>query len=82
MASSDLDLDLLRCFVSVVETGNFTLAAKRLRLTPNRGHAKNQAPRNILNQELFCRKNKGVELTSGGKVTLGYTHAKRPDRRI
>jgi Bacterial regulatory helix-turn-helix protein, lysR family len=28
----DLDLDLLRCFVSVVETGSFTLAAKRMHL--------------------------------------------------
>jgi hypothetical protein len=26
----DLDLDLLRCFVSVVETGNFTVVAKRM----------------------------------------------------
>ena len=33
MRIPDLDLDLVRCFVTVVESGSFTQAAKRLRLT-------------------------------------------------
>jgi DNA-binding transcriptional LysR family regulator len=70
----DLDLDLLRCFVSVVETGSFTLAAKRLHLTQSAVTLRIQRLEEILNHELFCRKSKGFELTLDGEVTLGYAH--------
>jgi len=33
MRIPDLDLELVRCFVTMVESGSFTQAAKRLRLT-------------------------------------------------
>jgi hypothetical protein len=74
MPKPDLDLDLLRCFVSVVETGSFTLAAKRLHLTQSAVTLKIQRLEEILNHELFCRKSKGFELTFDGEVTLGYAH--------
>ena len=74
MPKPDLDLDLLRCFVSVVETGSFTLAAKRLHLTQSAVTLKIQRLEEILNHELFCRKSKGFELTLDGAVTLGYAH--------
>jgi Bacterial regulatory helix-turn-helix protein, lysR family len=33
MIVPDLDLDLVRCFVNVIECGDFTQASKRLHLT-------------------------------------------------
>jgi DNA-binding transcriptional LysR family regulator len=70
----DLDLDLLRCFVSVLETGSFTLAAKRLHLTQSAVTMKIKRLEEVLNQELISRKGKGIELTLKGEIALGYSH--------
>ena len=55
MQVPDLDLDLMRCFVSVVECGGFTLASKRLHLTQSAVTLKIQRLEDLLQRRLFLR---------------------------
>jgi DNA-binding transcriptional LysR family regulator len=71
---TDLDLDLLRCFVAVVETSSFTLAAKRMHLTQPAVTMKIKRLEEILGQELISRKGGEIALTLGGELALGYSH--------
>jgi len=38
----DINLDLIRCFLTVVESGGFTQASKRLHVTQSGIYAQNQ----------------------------------------
>jgi DNA-binding transcriptional LysR family regulator len=72
MRTPDLDLDLARCFVSVVESGGFTLASKHLHLTQAAVSLKIQRLEELLSRRLFIRTTKPLELTLDGEVVLGY----------
>ena len=48
---ADLDLDLIRCFLTVVESGGFTQASKRLHVTQSGITLKIKR----LEQQLKCR---------------------------
>jgi DNA-binding transcriptional LysR family regulator len=54
MRIPDLDLDLVRCFVTVVESGSFTQAAKRLRLTQSAITLKIKRLEDLIQRRLFC----------------------------
>jgi hypothetical protein len=56
----DLDLDLLRCFLTVVESGGFTPASKRLHLTQSAITLKIKRLEDLLERRLFFPTRPGV----------------------
>jgi DNA-binding transcriptional LysR family regulator len=70
--SPDIDLDLLRTFLTVVESGGFTLASKRLHVTQSGITLKIKRLEQQLNCRLFQRTTKPLELSHEGEVVLGY----------
>jgi DNA-binding transcriptional LysR family regulator len=51
----DIDLDLVRCFVTVVESGGFTQASKRQHLTQSAITLKIKRLEDLLGQRLFFK---------------------------
>ena len=72
MRIPDLDLDLVRCFVTVVESGSFTQAAKRLRLTQSAITLKIKRLEDLIQRRLFLRTTKPLGLSLEGEIVLGY----------
>jgi|ERR1044071_1732030 DNA-binding transcriptional LysR family regulator len=68
----DIDLDLIRCFQTVVESGGFTRASKRLLVTQSGITLKIKRPEEELNCRLFRRTTKPLELSHEGEIVLGY----------
>jgi DNA-binding transcriptional LysR family regulator len=68
----DLDLDLLRCFVTVAESAGFTQASRRLHLTQSAITLKIKRLEDLLERQLFLRTSKPLELTVEGEVVIGY----------
>ena len=68
----DLDLDLLRCFLIVVESGGFTRASKRLHLTQSAITLKIKRLEDLLERRLFFPTSKPLTLSPEGEVVLGY----------
>ncbi|MBV8641209.1 MAG: LysR family transcriptional regulator [Verrucomicrobia bacterium] len=68
MRIPDLNLDLVRCFVTVVETGGFTRASKRLHLTQSAITHKIKRLENLLQRRLFVRTIKPLELSAEGEI--------------
>jgi DNA-binding transcriptional LysR family regulator len=68
----DLDLDLLRCFLTVVESGGFRRASKRLHLTQSAITLKIKRLENLLERRLFFPTSKPPALSPEGEVVLGY----------
>ena len=68
----DLDLDLIRCFLTVVESGGFTQASKRLHITQSGITLKIKRLEEQLKCRLFRRTVKPLELSSEGEIILGY----------
>jgi DNA-binding transcriptional LysR family regulator len=68
----DLDLDLLRCFLTVVESGGFTQASKRLHLTQSAITLKIKRLEDLLERRLFFPTNRPLTLSPEGEVVLGY----------
>lgn len=69
---TDLDLDLLRCFVTVSENSGFTLAARRLNLSQSAVSMKIQRLEGQLGTPLFTRSSRSLHLTDSGELVLGY----------
>jgi DNA-binding transcriptional LysR family regulator len=72
MRIPDLNLDLVRCFVTVVETAGFTQASKRLHLTQSAITQKIKRLENLLQRRLFVRTIKPLELSAEGEILLTY----------
>jgi DNA-binding transcriptional LysR family regulator len=72
MQIPDVDLDLVRCFVTVVESSGFTQASKRLHLSQSAVTLKIQRLEELLQRRLFRKTAKPLELTLEGEVVLGY----------
>ena len=68
----DIDLDLVRCFVTVVESSGFTQASKRLHLTQSAITLKIKRLEDMLGQRLFVKTVPPPELTLEGEIVLGY----------
>src|SRR5260221_3008668 len=68
----DIDLDLIRCFQTVVESGGFTQASKRLHVTQSGISLKIKRLEEQLNCRLFRRTTKPLELSQDGEIVLGY----------
>jgi DNA-binding transcriptional LysR family regulator len=66
-----LDLDLLRTFVSVAETGGFRRAAEQRALTQSSVSQQVQRLERIVGRALFARSTRSVALTADGETLLG-----------
>lgn len=72
MRIPDLDLDLLRGFVTVAERGGFTLAGQALGLTQSAISLKVKRLEELLGKPVFTRGAKQVALTREGESLLAY----------
>lgn len=70
-----LDLDLLRTFVAIAETGNFSSAAKAVFRTPSAVSMQVKKMEETLGRTLFVRDSRSVSLTEDGERVM--THARR-----
>ncbi|OLP56592.1 LysR family transcriptional regulator [Rhizobium rhizosphaerae] len=67
-----LELDVLKTFVAIAETGNFTNAAERVHRTPSAVSMQIKKLEEMLNGALFLRDARSVSLTPRGEVLLTY----------
>ena len=65
------DLDLLRCFVTITETGSFTRAGERLGRTQSAVSLQIKRLEEQLGRLVFARTPRSLELTGEGKRLLG-----------
>src|SRR5882724_7049559 len=72
MTRPDIDLDLIRCFLTVVESGGFTQASIRLHVTQSGITLKIKRLEEQLKCRLFRRTVKPLELSHEGEIVLGY----------
>lgn len=72
MRIPDLDLDLLRGFVTVAERGGFTAAGQALGLTQSAISLKVKRLEDLLGRPVFLRGAKRVALTPEGETLLSY----------
>ncbi len=68
----DLDLDLVRCFVAVAESGGFTAASRRLHLTQSAVSLKIQRLEALVGRTLLVRSSRSLALTPEGELLLTY----------
>ena len=69
---AQLDLDLLRAFATVAETGSFSRAAERLLRTQSTISLQIKRLEDGIGQRLLDRTTKSVKLTARGETLLGY----------
>ena len=67
-----LDLDVLRTFVAIAETGSFTTAATAVFRTPSAVSMQIKKLEDILGRSVFSRDARSVTLTTDGEMLLGY----------
>lgn len=67
-----LDIDVLRSFVTIVETGSFTRAASRLFRTPSALSMQIKRLEETLGETLLVREPRQVTPTPEGELLLGY----------
>lgn len=71
-ALTNLDLDLVRTFVAIAATGNFTRAAETMRRQQSTISLQVQRLESALGRKLIERTPRSVRLTSEGETLLGY----------
>ena len=67
-----LDLDVLRTFVAIAETGSFTTAASSVYRTPSAVSMQIKKLEDVLSRSVFSRDARSVKLTTDGEMLLGY----------
>lgn len=67
-----LELDVLRTFVAIAETGSFTLAASSVFRTPSAVSMQIKKLEEMLGRPVFTRDARSVSLTNDGEMLLGY----------
>ncbi|MEO3385591.1 LysR family transcriptional regulator [Mesorhizobium sp. CAU 1741] len=67
-----LDLDVLRTFVAIAETGSFTVAASAVFRTPSAVSMQIKRLEELLGVSVFARDARSVSLTQDGQMLLGY----------
>lgn len=75
MIPIDLDIDMLRCFMEVAETGSFTKAGNNIGLTQSGVSVKIRRLEERLELQIFNRTSKSLSLTHDGEIL--FDHAKR-----
>ena len=72
MIPLDLDIDMLRCFREVAETGSFTKAGKNIGLTQSGVSVKIRRLEERLSTQILNRTSKSLSLTLEGEILLDY----------
>ncbi|MEM6463948.1 MAG: LysR family transcriptional regulator [Pseudomonadota bacterium] len=67
-----LELDILRTFVAIADTGSFTAAASIVFRTPSAVSMQIKKLEDLLGRPVFARDARSVSLTNDGMVLLGY----------
>lgn len=67
-----MDIESLRCFIAVVETGSYTDAAKQIYRSQSAVSQKMQKLTDQTDKTLFVKLGRRLELTEDGKFLLGY----------
>lgn len=67
-----LELDILRTFVAIAETGSFTTAATAVFRTPSAVSMQIKKLEDTLGRSVFSRDARSVTLTADGEMLLGY----------
>ncbi|MGB6116591.1 MAG: LysR substrate-binding domain-containing protein [Mesorhizobium sp.] len=67
-----LELDVLRTFVAIAETGSFTMAANAVFRTPSAVSMQIKKLEDTLGRSLFNRDARSVSLTADGEILIGY----------
>ena len=67
-----LELDVLRTFVAIAETGSFTAAAGSVFRTPSAVSMQIKKLEETLGRSVFARDARSVSLTADGEMLLGY----------
>ena len=69
---TNLDIDLLRTFVTISDAGGFTRAAERLHRTQSTISLQMKRLEDQVGQQLLVRRPRGVGLTPDGEILLAY----------
>ena len=72
MGSLNLEIDLLRCFVAVVDTGSFTLAGDIVGRTQSAVSQRVKRLEDLVQRQLFLRDSRDLSLTREGELLLGH----------
>lgn len=67
-----VDLDLMRTFVAIVETGSFSKAAEKVFRTPSAVSMQVKKLEDIVGRAVFERDSRSVSMTSDGEILLSY----------
>ncbi len=67
-----LELDVLRTFVAIAETGSFSAAAEAVLRTPSAVSMQIKKMEEILGKPLFVRDSRSVSLTADGEMLISY----------
>lgn len=71
-AAHAVDLDLLRTFLAIAETGSFSKAAEKVFRTPSAVSMQVKKLEEMLGRSVFVRDSRSVTLTNDGEILLGY----------
>ncbi|MFT4115567.1 LysR family transcriptional regulator [Bradyrhizobium sp.] len=69
---SNIPIEILRSFVSVLDTGSFTKAAARLNITQPAISAQIKRMQTLVGEELFRKEGAGISLTERGEAVCRY----------
>src|SRR5215470_588215 len=72
MATSNLDIDLLRTFAAVADSGSFTAAGELVARTQSAVSLQVKRLEEGLGERLFERTSRAIALTPAGETLLGY----------
>ena len=72
VAQAPADIDLLRTFLAIAETGSFSKAAERVFRTPSAVSMQVKKLEETLGTAVFERDSRSVKLTQGGEMLVGY----------
>jgi len=67
-----LDIDLVKTFTAIADTGSFTAAANQVLRTPSAVSMQMKRLEEQLGRSLFMREGRSVALTADGEALLGY----------
>ena len=72
LAQAPADIDLLRTFLAIAETGSFSKAAERVFRTPSAVSMQVKKLEETLGTAVFERDSRSVKLTPSGEMLVGY----------
>ncbi len=72
MGAMNLEIDLLRCFVAVADTGSFTLAGDIVGRTQSAVSQRVKRLEDLVQRQLFLRDSRALSLTRDGELMLGH----------